>query len=149
VVAGIDLAVGLATFRPISTERAEDHVMHAERYSIPPATLDACRRAERVVAVGTTVVRALESAAVRGVPEGRTDLYIRPGFRFAAVDVLMTNFHLPRSSLLLLLEAFCGERWRDLYALALGAGYRFLSFGDAMIVSRVPLPDRRAPERPG
>jgi S-adenosylmethionine:tRNA ribosyltransferase-isomerase len=89
-----------------------------------------------VVAVGTTTVRALESAAVTGQLHGDSDLYIRPGFNFAVVDVLLTNFHLPRSTLLLLLEAFCGVRWRDLYRTALDDGYRFLSFGDAMIVGR-------------
>jgi S-adenosylmethionine:tRNA ribosyltransferase-isomerase len=136
VVKEVDLAVGLATFQPIAAERAEDHVIHTERYRVPPATLDACRQARRVVAVGTTVVRALETAAHTGNSEGESDLYICPGFRFAVVDVLLTNFHLPRSSLLLLLEAFCGPRWRELYQTALDAGYRFLSFGDAMIVGR-------------
>ncbi len=99
----------------------------------------ACRQAARVVAVGTTTVRALETAARSGALEGRSDLFIRPGFRFAVVDVLMTNFHLPRSSLLVLLEAFCGSRWRALYDEALEQGYRFLSFGDAMIVRRKPM----------
>jgi S-adenosylmethionine:tRNA ribosyltransferase-isomerase len=89
-----------------------------------------------VVAVGTTVVRALESAALTGDLEGDTSLYIREGFEFQAVDVLMTNFHLPRSTLLLLVEAFVGPRWRELYATALARGYRFLSFGDAMLVAR-------------
>jgi S-adenosylmethionine:tRNA ribosyltransferase-isomerase len=89
-----------------------------------------------VVAVGTTSVRALESAAATGALEGATDLYIRGRYRFSVVDVLLTNFHLPRSTLLLLLEAFCGPRWRVLYGEALEAGYRFLSFGDAMIVGR-------------
>lgn len=89
-----------------------------------------------MIAIGTTTVRALESAAVSTELEGASDLFIRPGFAFSVVDVLMTNFHLPRSTLLLLLEAFTGPSWRDLYAAALGAGYRFLSFGDAMIVGR-------------
>jgi len=109
--------------------------MHREDYEVPPATLEACRDARRVIAVGTTTVRALESAARYG-PDGRTDLFIRPGFGFSVVDVLLTNFHLPRSSLLVLLEAFAGPRWRDLYATALDEGYRFLSFGDAMLVGR-------------
>jgi S-adenosylmethionine:tRNA ribosyltransferase-isomerase len=110
--------------------------MHAEAYRIPDATWEACRSAERVVAVGTTTVRALESAARGGRLEGRTDLFIRDPFAFAVVDVLMTNFHLPRSSLLLLVEAFVGPRWRHLYDVALQRGYRFLSFGDAMLLTR-------------
>jgi S-adenosylmethionine:tRNA ribosyltransferase-isomerase len=132
----VDLAIGLATFKPIAAARAEDHVMHRERFRIPESTWAACQEASRVVAVGTTTVRALETAAATGQMEGTTDLYICPGFRFDVVDVLLTNFHLPRSSLLLLLEAFCGPRWRDLYDTALAEGYRFLSFGDAMIVGR-------------
>jgi S-adenosylmethionine:tRNA ribosyltransferase-isomerase len=132
----VDLSVGLDTFRPVTAERPEDHVMHSERYSVPEATWAACQRAERVVAVGTTTVRALESVAATGELEGRTDLFISPGYRFDVVDLLMTNYHLSRSSLLLMLAAFCGDRWRSLYETALREGYRFLSFGDAMIVSR-------------
>jgi S-adenosylmethionine:tRNA ribosyltransferase-isomerase len=136
-VVGLDLAVGLGTFRPLKVERAEDHTMHPERYAVPEATWQAVRGARgRVVAVGTTTVRALESAATTGLLEGRTGLYIRPGHEFSVVDVLMTNFHQPRSTLLLMLEAFCGPRWRELYQLALAEGYRFLSFGDAMVVGR-------------
>ncbi|MEA3075433.1 MAG: S-adenosylmethionine:tRNA ribosyltransferase-isomerase, partial [Actinomycetota bacterium] len=136
----VDLAVGLGTFRPLTADRIEDHVMHEERYSVPAATLDACRSASgRVVAIGTTTVRALESAAATGNREGRTDLFITPGFDFAVVDVLLTNFHQPRSSLLVMLAAFTGgDRWRGLYATALDEGYRFLSFGDAMLVDRAP-----------
>jgi len=136
VVHRVDLAVGMATFRPVTAARAEDHQMHTERYSVPEETWQACVEADRVVAVGTTTVRALESAALTGKREGASDLFIRPGFSFALVDVLLTNFHMPRSTLLLLLEAFAGPRWRDLYRLALAEGYRFLSFGDAMIVGR-------------
>jgi S-adenosylmethionine:tRNA ribosyltransferase-isomerase len=132
----VDLAVGLATFRPVSADRAEDHVMHVERYLIPDRTWKACSSARRVIAIGTTTVRALESAALTGRLEGASDLFIRPGFSFSVVDLLLTNFHLPRSTLLLLLEAFVGPRWRDLYSTALGDGYRFLSFGDAMLVAR-------------
>jgi S-adenosylmethionine:tRNA ribosyltransferase-isomerase len=135
-IATVDLKVGIGTFRPISAAAVEDHVMHAETYSVPAETWKACHDAERVIAIGTTSVRALESAAVTGELEGRTDLFITPGFEFEVVDVLLTNFHLPRSSLLVLLSAFCGERWRELYELALAEGYRFLSFGDAMLVSR-------------
>lgn len=139
-VCGLDLAVGLATFRPLGDGPVEDHVMHRERYRVPEETMDACRRAERVLAVGTTTVRALETAALTGALEGDSELFIRPGFQFAVVDILMTNFHLPRSSLLVLLEAFCGPRWRSLYREALVAGYRFLSFGDAMLVARSAVP---------
>lgn len=132
----VDLAVGMATFKPVTATRAEDHVMHAERYRVPERTWEACRSARRVVAVGTTTVRALESAAASGRLSGESGLFIRPGFSFTTVDVLLTNFHMPRSTLLLLLEAFSGPRWRSLYSDALAAGYRFLSFGDAMIVGR-------------
>ncbi len=89
-----------------------------------------------MVAVGTTAVRALESAATRGEPEGRTELFIHPGYDWKVVDVLMTNFHLPRTTLLLMIEAFVGPRWRDLYAAAIAERYRFLSFGDAMLLDR-------------
>ena len=132
----VELAVGLATFRPVTAERVEDHVMHTERYRVPAATMEACRAADRVVAIGTTTVRALESAAVTGELEGRTSLFIRRGFEFQVVDALLTNFHLPRSSLLLLIDAFVGDRWRALYELALRERYRFLSFGDAMLLFR-------------
>lgn len=135
----VDLAVGIDTFRPVTADRLDDHHMHSERYRVPPETLDACRRATgRVVAIGTTTVRALESAAAPdGKLEGRTELFIRPGYGFRVVDALLTNFHMPRSSLLVLLAAFAGDpRWRELYATALAEGYRFLSFGDAMLVSR-------------
>ena len=138
-VAEVDLAVGLATFRPLGGDRVEDHVMHRERYRVPAATMQLCRDARRVVAVGTTTVRALESAAATGRLSGDTDLFIHGRFPFRVVDVLLTNFHQPRSSLLVLLEAFCGSRWRDLYGMALSEGYRFLSFGDAMLVGR-PVP---------
>lgn len=142
-VASVELRVGLGTFRPISTETIDEHEMHAEWISVPQATVErvtATRRAGgRVVAVGTTVVRALESAARSGelAPwSGHTDLYITPGYRFRVVDLLMTNFHVPGSSLLVLVAALAGDRWRDAYAAALGRGYRFLSFGDAMLLER-------------
>jgi S-adenosylmethionine:tRNA ribosyltransferase-isomerase len=134
-IAHVDLAVGLATFKPMNVSRVEDHRMHTEHYSVPSSTMEAVARARRVVAVGTTTVRSLEAAA-RGQLEGDTDLFIRHPFDFKCVDVLLTNFHLPRSSLLVLLHAFCGDRWRELYDVALHEGYRFLSFGDAMLVSR-------------
>ncbi|HEX5946090.1 MAG TPA: S-adenosylmethionine:tRNA ribosyltransferase-isomerase [Acidimicrobiales bacterium] len=139
-VASVDLVVGMGTFRPMTAAKVEDHHMHAERYHVPAETSAACEATRaaggRVIAVGTTTVRALESAALSGRPEGRTELFIHRPWRWRTVDVLMTNFHLPRSSLLVLVDAFVGPRWRDLYAEALGAGYRFLSFGDAMLLSR-------------
>lgn len=130
----VELVVGLGTFRPIAAAVVEDHRMHAERYRVPEATMQACAAAERVVAVGTTTVRALESAAATGELAGRTGLFIHGDRPFAVVDALMTNFHQPRSSLLVLIDAFVGPRWRDLYAEALAQGYRFLSFGDAMLL---------------
>ena len=136
-IARVDLAVGLDTFKPLAVDDLDAHVMHTERYSVPAETMEACGRARRVIAVGTSTVRALESAA-RGDLEGRTDLFIRHPFEFRVVDVLLTNFHVPRSTLLVLLDAFIGARWRDLYARALDDGYRFLSFGDAMLVGRRP-----------
>lgn len=134
-VAPVELVVGLGTFRPIATDRVEDHQMHGERYRVPEATMDACRAADRVVAIGTTTVRALEAAAATGDLSGRTELFIHGDRTFAVVDALMTNFHQPRSSLLVLVEALVGPRWRDLYREALTAGYRFLSFGDAMFLN--------------
>jgi len=135
-VATVELTVGLDTFRPITSEHVEDHPIHREAYVVPPATMDACRSARSVIAVGTTVVRALETVAVTARLEGRTALFIRRGHRFAVVDRLLTNFHVPRTTLLALIDAFVGPRWRDLYALALADGYRFLSFGDAMLLDR-------------
>lgn len=135
-VAAVELSVGLGTFRPITAASVADHRMHRERYRVAPEVLDACAAAARVVAVGTTVVRALESAAATGQPEGDTALFIHGDHRFRAVDVLLTNFHVPRSSLLVLVDAFIGPRWRDLYSVALAEGYRFLSLGDAMLLDR-------------
>jgi S-adenosylmethionine:tRNA ribosyltransferase-isomerase len=135
-IVAVELAVGLGTFRPMTADKVEDHDMHAERYRVPPEALAACRAARRVVCVGTTAVRALESVAQTGQLEGRTELFIHRPYDWQLVDVLLTNFHLPRSSLLVLIDAFVGARWRDLYGLALEDGYRFLSFGDAMLLSR-------------
>jgi S-adenosylmethionine:tRNA ribosyltransferase-isomerase len=133
-VASVDLVIGLGTFRPIAAACVEEHQMHAERYSVPEATMDACQAADRVVAIGTTTVRALESAAATGALHGRTDLFIHGDRPFALVGALVTNFHQPRSSLLVLVDAFVGPRWRSLYDEALAEGYRFLSFGDAMFL---------------
>ena len=201
-VYALNLAVGLGTFRPITEEDIADHHIHTEEYHIPAETWQACQQAKqqggRVVAIGTTVVRALETAHSKaqclreaaadteaatdteeavfkqggeaheppcGVSSGleteeavfkqggessdtnhlhsdtnhlhgESDLYITPGYRFGMVDVLMTNFHLPHSTLLVLLAAFMGPRWWELYETALAEGYRFLSFGDAMLVER-------------
>lgn len=139
-VATVELVVGLDTFRPIAAARVEDHPMHSEAYEVPATAWEAVTRARRegskVCAVGTTVVRALESVAATDRLRGRTDLLIQPGHRWAAVDLLVTNFHVPRTTLLALVAAFVGPRWRDLYATALRDGYRFLSFGDACLLDR-------------
>jgi len=136
-VATVELAVGLDTFRPVQVERLDDHVIHTERYLVPEATAAAVEAAKRVVAVGTTSVRALETWAVTGERDGRSSLFIRRPYQWQVVDRLLTNFHLPRSTLLCLVDAFVGPRWRDIYATALDEGYRFLSFGDAMLLDRV------------
>ena len=131
----VTLHVGLDTFRPLSAERVEDHRIHGERYEVAPAAWERIRTAERVLAVGTTTVRTLETL-VRDEPRtGRTELFITPGFEFRRVDSLLTNFHLPRSTLLALVMAFAGiEQVRSLYELAIEEQYRFYSFGDAMLV---------------
>jgi S-adenosylmethionine:tRNA ribosyltransferase-isomerase len=139
-VATVELVVGLDTFQPISTDDPLDHPMHTERYRVPTATWEACTATRaaggRVVAVGTTAVRALESAAARSELTGRTNLFISRGFDWQVVDVLMTNFHLPKTTLLMMIDAFIGPRWRELYAAAMDGDYRFLSFGDAMLLTR-------------
>lgn len=135
-VAPLELAIGLDTFRPVTADRLDDHVMASERYRVPAATAEAVAAARRVVAVGTTVVRALETWAATGDAAGRSSLFIRRPFDWRVVDVLLTNFHLPRSTLLCLVDAFVGPRWRRLYETALAEGYRFLSFGDAMLLNR-------------
>jgi len=131
----VELVVGLDTFRPINSENIEDHKMHSEFYKVPETVIKACAEAKRVIAVGTTTVRALETAAL-GRLEGRTDIFIKRPFDFKIVDLLLTNFHLPKSTLLIMLDAFLGERWQSLYEEALYENYRFLSFGDAMLVQR-------------
>jgi len=138
-VASIDLHVGVDTFRPIAEPTVEAHQMHSERFEIPVETAVAFeaarRRGGRIVAIGTTVVRALESAVSGGHLDpgtASTELFIRPGHRFEAVDVMVTNFHVPRSTLIVLVAAFVGDDWRRVYETALHRGYRFLSFGDAM-----------------
>ena len=142
-VVAVELAVGLDTFRPITAARLDDHVMHTEQYRVPDAARAALDRAERVVAVGTTVVRCLETWAATGEGSGCSGLFIRRPYDWRVVDAMMTNFHMPRSTLLCLLDAFVGPRWRTLYAVAREQGYRFLSFGDAMFVSRTAPPGNR------
>jgi S-adenosylmethionine:tRNA ribosyltransferase-isomerase len=131
----VTLHVGLDTFRPLAAETLEEHRLHSERYAVEPAAWERIRAAERVLAVGTTTTRVLESLA-RGAPlEGRTDLFITPGFEFRRVDALLTNFHLPRSTLLALVMAFAGvEETRELYRVAIAERYRFYSFGDATLI---------------
>lgn len=144
--ASLTLHVGPGTFRPVKAENPEEHVMDSERFEIPEATAQAVaatrRNGRRVVAVGTTVVRTLETAATSDglvtAGAGRTGLYIRPGYGFRVVDRLITNFHLPRSTLLMLVCAFAGRnRVLDAYRQAVGSGFRFYSYGDAMLVDRM------------
>lgn len=145
-IARVTLHVGIGTFKPVSAERIEEHRMEHERYEVSEEAAGAIRQARsgegRVVAVGTTVVRTLESAALAGGGEARpgagtTELFITPGFRFQVVDALLTNFHLPRSTLLMLVSAFAGrERVLAAYGEAIREGYRFYSYGDAMFVER-------------
>lgn len=132
----VELVVGLDTFQPMTVENPLDHAIHSERYRVSAEVLDACRSARRVIAVGTTAARALESAAASGEPEGRTRLFIHRGYEWKVVDLLMTNFHLPRTTLLVMIDALIGARWRGLYEGALANDYRFLSFGDSMLLDR-------------
>ena len=131
----VTLHVGLDTFRPVSEDELERHELHGERYEVRPEAWERIEAAPRVLAVGTTTVRVLETLA-RGAPlGGRTELFVTPGFEFRRVNALLTNFHLPRSTLLALVMAFAGvEETRRLYRVAVEERYRFYSFGDAMIV---------------
>jgi S-adenosylmethionine:tRNA ribosyltransferase-isomerase len=131
----VTLDVGLDTFRPVASETLEEHALHGERYAVSASAWERISEAERVLAVGTTTTRVLETLARGGPLSGRTDLFITPGFEFRRVDHLLTNFHLPRSTLLALVMAFAGvEETRRLYALAVAERYRFYSFGDAMLI---------------
>jgi S-adenosylmethionine:tRNA ribosyltransferase-isomerase len=149
----VTLHIGLDTFRPVVTEYVSDHAIHSEFAVLSPHTAQQINQARlasrRVIAVGTTVVRVLESAAQKALHaddaactwqtvaafEGPTDLFITPGYRFKVVDRLITNFHLPRSTLLMLVSAFAGlDLMRHAYELAIETGYRFYSFGDAMVI---------------
>jgi S-adenosylmethionine:tRNA ribosyltransferase-isomerase len=131
----VTLHVGLDTFRPVAEERLEEHRMHGERYAVGAAAWERIRAADSVLAVGTTTVRVLETLARGGELTGRTELFITPDFDFRRTDALLTNFHLPRSTLLALVMAFAGvEETRRLYAHAIEERYRFYSFGDAMLI---------------
>jgi S-adenosylmethionine:tRNA ribosyltransferase-isomerase len=131
----VTLHVGLDTFRPISVDDLADHRLHSERYEVRAEAWERIRAAERVLAVGTTTVRVLETVASNSLLRGRTRLFIQPGYEFRRVDALLTNFHLPRSTLLALVMAFAGvEETRELYRLAVEERYRFYSFGDSMLI---------------
>jgi S-adenosylmethionine:tRNA ribosyltransferase-isomerase len=148
----VTLHVGAGTFQPVRSERLDAHVMHSERFEVGAAAAAAIARTRteggRIVAVGTTSLRALEAAALRvaagerlRAASGETDLFITPGFSFRVVDLLLTNFHLPKSTLLMLVAAFAGhERIRALYAHAIAERYRFFSYGDAMLLARAAGP---------
>ena len=150
-LAYVTLHVGAGTFQPVRTDNLAEHQMHRERYFLPGATIAAIeetrRQGGRVVAIGTTTLRTLESAAIRGAGRlcagaGETGLFILPGFRFQVVDLLLTNFHLPKSTLLMLVSAFSGqEAIRHAYAHAILNEYRFFSYGDAMLLSRQDVPE--------
>jgi S-adenosylmethionine:tRNA ribosyltransferase-isomerase len=134
-VARVTLHVGLDTFRPVAVAELSDHELHGERYAVAPETWERIRSAARVLAVGTTTVRVVETLARSGPLAGRTDLFVTPGFEFRRVDALLTNFHLPRSTLLALVMAFAGvKETRALYQEAIERRYRFYSFGDAMLI---------------
>jgi S-adenosylmethionine:tRNA ribosyltransferase-isomerase len=131
----VTLHVGLDTFRPLQESRVEDHRIHGERYDVTAAAWERISAADHVLAVGTTTVRVVETVAHDGPLSGRTELFVTPGFDFRRVDHLLTNFHLPRSTLLALVMAFAGvEETRRLYEVAIAERYRFYSFGDAMLI---------------
>lgn len=145
-LAFVTLHVGAGTFQPVRVDNIAEHHMHSERYDIPPATVEAIAQAHanggRVVAVGTTSLRALESAARGGelaAGQGETDIFITPGYRFRVVDRLLTNFHLPKSTLMMLVSAFAGMApIRAAYRHAIEQQYRFFSYGDAMLLEKSP-----------
>ena len=145
--ASVTLHVGAGTFQPVKTEIIAEHTMHFERFEVPAAThaaIAACKaRGGRVVAVGTTTVRALESSAKFGPDCDDTNIFITPGFEFKVVDLLLTNFHLPKSTLMMLVSAFSGyEHIMALYQHAIAQKYRFFSYGDAMLLQRTATPPR-------
>jgi len=139
--ARLTLHIGAGTFQPVKTEKISEHIMHSEWYSIPDDTINAINKCKqnggRVIAVGTTSVRSLESWAVSNIPSGETNIFIRPGFKFKVVDLMITNFHLPKSTLLMLVSAFTSHSHVfDLYKHAIEKKYRFFSYGDAMLLER-------------
>ena len=139
--ASVTLHVGAGTFQPVKTENIAEHVMHSEWYQVPESTqhaIAACKaRGGKVLAVGTTTVRTLESWAASGQASGDTQIFITPGFEFKVVDRLITNFHLPKSTLMMLVSAFAGyEHIMGLYRHAIAQQYRFFSYGDAMLLTR-------------
>ncbi len=134
-LARVTLHVGTGTFAPIRSENLDEHRMHAEYYCVPEGTVRALGEAGRVVAVGTTVARTLETWAASGEPEGESSLFVYPGYEWRVVDALVTNFHLPRSTLLAMVMSFGGEELvREAYRVAVEERYRFYSFGDAMLI---------------
>jgi S-adenosylmethionine:tRNA ribosyltransferase-isomerase len=135
-IARVELVVGLDTFRPLAVDDVRQHRMHSEQFSVPEHVLAEIADARRVIAVGTTATRAIETAGTTGRLSGRTEIFISRGFRWSVVDVMLTNFHLPRTTLLVMIDAFVGRRWRDLYEEAIRERYRMLSFGDAMLLDR-------------
>jgi len=137
-IAKVTLHVGAGTFQPVRAEEIEAHRMHREHYSIPAATLNSLQ-GKKVLAVGTTSLRALETWALTNNSAGETELFVYPGFKFRVVDRLLTNFHLPKSSLLMLVAAFAGlDNIKKAYAHAIERRYRFFSYGDAMLIERTP-----------
>jgi S-adenosylmethionine:tRNA ribosyltransferase-isomerase len=139
--ANVTLHVGAGTFSPVKTENIAEHRMHSEWYDVPAATQEAIAatkaRGGRIVAVGTTTIRTLESWAKTGLGTGDTEIFITPGFQFQVADLLITNFHLPKSTLMMLVSAFAGyEHIMDLYRHAIAQRYRFFSYGDAMVLER-------------
>ena len=134
-IARVTLHVGTGTFAPVRADHLEEHRMHAEHYAVPQRAGRIIKGAERVVAAGTTVARTLESWAESGKPEGESSLFIYPGYRWRLVDALLTNFHLPRSTLLAMVMSFGGkDLMREAYRVAVEERYRFYSFGDAMLI---------------
>jgi S-adenosylmethionine:tRNA ribosyltransferase-isomerase len=134
-IARITLHVGVGTFMPVRTERLEEHRMHAEQYSVPPEAKRIVEEARQVIAAGTTVARTLETWAATGEREGESELFVYPGYSWLAVDTLLTNFHLPRSTLLAMVMSFGGEELiREAYRIAVRERYRFYSFGDSMLL---------------
>lgn len=135
IIKYLTLHVGLGTFLPIRTDNIEDHKMHSEWYHIPENTIEAIKNAKRVVALGTTVARTLEYYARTGKTEGEDDIFIYPGFEFKIVDALLTNFHAPKSTVLMLASAFAGwDNLKNAYDHAIKAEYNFLSYGDSMLI---------------